>query len=180
VDTLTVWKFEGQSAAEAALPRLERLAAHGAIRVDDAALVAWPRELRKPSLRPLGSLVGPGSLWGGFWGVLLGLMFLVPIAGPAFGAAAGAFAGSLAAFGVEEDVIKRVRDVVVPGTSALFMLSSGAVADAVGEELRELGVQGLRYDLDPEQARRLRDALGEEPLRGVASPDTGEAAGPRL
>jgi len=164
LDALTMWRFEGDSGAAAALPRLERLAAEGAIEVDDAALVAWPEPQRKPSLRPLGSLVGPGALWGGFWGVLLGLMFLVPIAGPTFGAAAGAFAGSLADFGVEDDLIKRVRDVVIPGTSALFVFSSGTVADTIMAELREPGVV-LRYDLAPEQTRRLRDALGEEPLR---------------
>jgi len=165
VETLTVWTFEGPSGAEAALPRLERLAEEGVIHVDDAALVTWPEQSRKPSLRPLGGLVRPGTLWGGFWGVLLGLMFLVPIAGPAFGAAAGAFAGSLANFGVEDDLVKRVRDVVIPGTSALFVLSSSAVADTLGVELRELEVELLRCDLAPEQARRLRDALGEEPLR---------------
>jgi uncharacterized membrane protein len=165
LDALTMWRFEGDSGAAAALPRLERLAAQGAIEVDDAALVAWPEPLRKPSLRPLGSLVGPGALWGGFWGVLLGLMFLVPIAGPTFGAAAGAFAGSLADFGVEDDLVKRVRDLVVPGTSALFILSSGAAADTLVAELRGPGVEALRFDLAPEQARRLRDALGEERLR---------------
>jgi uncharacterized membrane protein len=165
VETLTMWRFEGPSGAEAALPRLERLAAGGVIAVDDAALVAWPETVRKPSLRQLGSLVGPGMLWGGFWGVLLGLIFLVPIAGPAFGAAAGAFAGSLASFGVEDDLVKRVRDAVVPGTSALFVLSSGAAADALTTELRAPGVEMLRYDLAPEQSRRLREALGEERLR---------------
>jgi uncharacterized membrane protein len=165
LDALTMWRFEGDSGAAAALPRLERLAAEGAIEVDDAALVAWPEPLRKPSLRPLGSLVGPGALWGGFWGVLLGLMFLVPIAGPTFGAAAGAFAGSLADFGVEDDLVKRVRDLVVPGTSALFILSSGTVADTLLAELRGPGVEVLRLDLAPEQARRLHAALGEERLR---------------
>src|SRR5687767_12489221 len=124
MNTLTVWRFDGPEAAEQeALPRLERLAALSLISVDDAVAVSWPEGRRKPSIRSLGSVTGGGDLWGGSWGMLLGLIFLVPIAGPAFGAAAGAFAGGLADFGIDDDFIKQVRDVVTPGTSALFLVT---------------------------------------------------------
>ena len=73
----------------------------GRVKIDDAAFVAWPRGRRTPATRELGSITGPGELWGGFWGMLLGLIFLTPLAGPTFGAAAGAVAGSLSEFGVE-------------------------------------------------------------------------------
>jgi len=98
--------------------------------------------------------------------VLFGLIFLVPLASPKFGAAAGAFAGSLAGLGFPEDFVDRVRDVVVPGTSALFVLSSGAAANRLADDVGAAGL--LRCDLAPEQARRLQAALGEEtprPLR---------------
>ena len=154
--SLTVWAFDTVPGATAAVPRLERLAAVGVIAVEDSALVAWPRGCRKPSTRTLKApprlwaaftLSGPGTLWGGFWGVLLGLIFLVPLAGPTFGAAAGAFAGSLADFGVDDAFVKRVRDAVTPGMSALFLISSGAVADALVGELGDLGVALIRSDL---------------------------------
>ena len=157
---LTVWRFEGTCGAEEALLRLEELAGRGEISVDDAALVSWPRDRRKPSTRELGSLRGPGALWGGTWGVLLGLIFLVPIAGPTFGAAAGAIAGSLSDFGIDDDFIKRVRDTVTPGTSALFVFSSDTVADRLVDELG--GVNVVRCNLSAEHERRLRAALGEE------------------
>ena len=157
-----MWVFDTVPGATAAVPRLQRLAAVGVIAVEDSALVAWPRGCRKPSTRTLGALSGPGSLWGGFWGVLLGLIFLVPLAGPTFGAAAGAFAGSLADFGVDDAFVKRVRDAVTPGMSALFVLSSGAVADALVVELEELVVVLIRSDLSEEHERCLREALGEE------------------
>jgi uncharacterized membrane protein len=157
---LTVWRFEGAHGAELALPRLEELARRGEIRVDDAALVSWPGARRKPSTRELGSVNGPGSLWGGTWGMLLGLIFLVPIAGPTFGAAAGAIAGSLSDFGIDDDFIKRVRDTVTPGTSALFVFSSDTVAERLGGELD--GVAAVRCDLSEVHERRLRAALGEE------------------
>jgi uncharacterized membrane protein len=160
---LTVWRFEGTRSAEEALPLLERLAAGGDITVDDAALVSWPPARRKPSTRDLGSLGGPGALWGGTWGMLLGLIFLVPIAGPTFGAAAGAIAGSLSDFGIDDDFIKRVRDTVTPGTSALFIFTSDVVSDGLVDEMG--GVEVVRCDVSGEHERRLSAALGEEPER---------------
>jgi uncharacterized membrane protein len=165
-DTLTVWIFRTPSAAAAALPDLEETAIEAGVSVDDAALLTWPEDQRKPSVRHLGALSGPGSLWGGFWGVLLGLIFLVPLAGPAFGAAAGAFAGSLSGLGFADDFVKRIRDAVVPGRSALFVMSSGAAASRLAS-VGGLDAELLRCELAPEQARRLREALGEEMRRPV-------------
>lgn len=162
--SLTVWIFESPQGADEALPRLEHLAGEGLIVVDDAAIVAWPRGRRKPSTRTLGSLSGPGTLWGGFWGVLLGLIFLVPLAGPSFGAAAGAFAGTLADFGIDDSFVMRVRDAVTPGTSALFVLSSGAAADGLASVMEESHVALIRSDLSAEDRDLLRQVLGEESL----------------
>ena len=162
MNTLTVWPFHAVDGAEHALDVLRRLLATGAAGIDDAALVSWPSERRTPATRDLGSITGPGSLWGGFWGMLLGLIFLTPLAGPAFGAGAGALAGSLTDFGVADDFILRVRNSVIPGTSALFVLSTRRSADGVAIALAGLAVEALRCELSPEQEQRLRDALADE------------------
>jgi uncharacterized membrane protein len=162
VNTLTVWMFQTPSGADEALERLSPLAAQGLITVDDAAVIAWPASRRKPKLREVGSLTGPGALWGGFWGLLLGLIFFVPLAGLAFGAAAGAVAGSLVDVGIDDAFIKRVRAEVRPGTSALFVLSHGAVVEPVAEALRDLEPRLLRSNLDEEEEQRLRAVFTEE------------------
>jgi uncharacterized membrane protein len=159
---LTIWRFHGPDAAQAVLPQLEERVQAGEVGVDDAALVSWPPGHRKPSTRALGSLVGPGALWGGFWGMLLGLVFLTPLAGPTFGAAAGAVAGSLSDFGVEDDFVKRARDTVTPGTSALFVIANGRGVDQIAAALEGHEFALLRTNLTYEQARRLYAALGEE------------------
>jgi uncharacterized membrane protein len=168
VNTLTVWSFEGPAGAEEALPGIRQLAEQHLIVVDDAALASWPSGQSKPSVRGVGGLTRPGALWGGFWGVLLGLVFLAPIAGPVFGAGAGAVAALLADFGVEDDVLKRVRDLVRPGTSALFVVSEGSAADAIAAALTPPAAGVLRFTLTDEQSRRLQDVLGEEVERPVA------------
>jgi uncharacterized membrane protein len=144
------------------VPRLRVLATEGGVYVDDAAAVAWLEGRRRPRTVVLGSLSGPGSLWGGFWGMLLSLIFLAPLAGATFGAAAGAIAGSLSDFGVEDDFVLRVRDAVKPGTSALFILSDGWAHDRLALELTDVSSEAIRSQLSSEQERRLRDALGDE------------------
>ena len=162
MNTLTVCRFGSPASAERAVERLRRLAEDGELAIGDAALVSWPTGARKPSTRTLGTLTGPGELWGGFWGVLLGLIFLAPIAGPAFGAAAGAFAGTLVDFGVDEEFVKQTRDHVTAGTSALFTLSDAAAADVLAARMCGPGMVVLRCRLDPDHEERLLAALGEE------------------
>lgn len=161
MNTLTVWRFGAPGDAEQALGVVQRLVASEQACVDDAALVSWPVGRRAPVTRELGSITGPGRLWGGFWGMVLSLIFLTPRAGPVFGAAAGAIAGSLEDFGVLDDFVKRVRDRVTPGTSAIFAISSAASARALDAGLAGPGVETLRSELSPEQARNLDEALAD-------------------
>jgi uncharacterized membrane protein len=164
---VAVWRFAAPQTAEETLPRLEALTRGGAADIDAAAMVWWPLAQRKPSIRDLGGLTHPAALWGGFWGVVLALIFLTPLAGPTFGAAAGAFAGSLADFGVEDDFVRRVRDQVTPGTSAVFAIGGCASVDAIAATLEHGGVELISSTLSLEQARHLRDALGEESAHRV-------------
>jgi uncharacterized membrane protein len=168
IESLTVWRLPEPGGLDTALARLERGAAERRIVIEDAAAVSWPDGLRKPRTRELGSLTGPGTLWGGFWGVLLGLVFLTPLAGPAFGAAAGAIAGTLSDFGIGDDFVVRVRQTVTPGTSALFVVSDGDTADAIADALGDLDVALLRCDFSGDHHRRLHHALDEESERPIA------------
>src|SRR4051812_11070588 len=155
MNTLTVWGFATPEAADAALPLMVALVEDGRADVDDAVLLSWPPGRRRPSTRMLGRLTGPGRLWGGFWGLLLGLIFLTPLAGPSFGAAAGALAGSLSDFGVEDNFVRDVRDVVTAGTSAVFAVSTAASAARLAEALTAHDPVTLRSRLSPEQEQRL-------------------------
>jgi len=162
VDTLTVWTFPTAAGADMALERLKPLARQHVVAVDDAAVISWPAGRQKPRMREVGSLVGPGALWGGFWGLMLGLIFLVPAAGLAFGAAAGAVAGSLVDVGIDDAFIKRVRADVRPGTSALFVVSGAASVEPVAGALSGLDVRLVRSNLGEEEAARLRAVFTEE------------------
>jgi uncharacterized membrane protein len=163
--TMTVWKFESASGAENALELLERLQKEALVQVDDAAYVYWPEGRRRPKTEQLHSLTGAGALGGSFWGLLFGLIFFVPLLGLAVGAAMGAMAGSMSDVGIDDDFIRDVREKVTPGTSALFVMTSNAVAERVLEQFRSTGASLISTNLSAEQEARLREAFAEpEPV----------------
>jgi uncharacterized membrane protein len=165
--TLSVLKFNDPSGADRVLLALQGMQERQLITLQDAAVVSWPEDRKKPQTRQLSSMAGVGALDGAFWGLLFGLIFLVPLFGMAIGAASGALGGSLADVGIDDDFIKQVREKVTPGTSALFALTSGATEDRVIEELKQFDFEIISTNLPAEHEQRLREAFGEEPYASV-------------
>src|SRR6266700_4949104 len=127
--TLVVLKFPTAQGADVMLSTLESLQKQQLIQVIDGAILTWPVGAKKPKTKQLSNMTGVGALGGAFWGLLFGLLFFVPIFGLAVGAAMGALAGHFAHYGIDDDFINQVRSQITPGTSALFLLASGAVLD---------------------------------------------------
>jgi uncharacterized membrane protein len=162
VQTLTVWKFDTPNGAEQAEQTALDLQKQQLINVHDAATVSWEEGKRKPKTRQASSLTGAGALGGSFWGLLFGLIFFVPLLGLAIGAGLGALAGSMSDVGIDDRFIKDVRDQVKPGTSALFILTSGAVQDKVRDAFAGQQAELISTNLSNEQEAALRAAFAEE------------------
>jgi uncharacterized membrane protein len=162
--TLTVLKFPTAEGAETMLSTLQDLQKQQLIQIEDGAIVTWPVGAKNPKTKQLseGIATGVGALGGAFWGLLFGLLFFVPFFGMALGAAAGALAGHFAHYGINEDFIDSVRSKVTPGTSALFLLTSGAVVDRVVEAVKGQQFEIIQTNLSKEQEDQLREAFGEE------------------
>ena len=160
--TLTVWKFDTPTGADDAVVTLESLAKQELIKIHDAATVSWMPDRKKPKTRQLNNLAGAGALGGAFWGLLFGLLFFIPLIGLAVGAAAGAIAGSMTDVGIDDDFIRKVREQVTPGTSALFVMSSDAVLDKVEEAFKGTHAQLVSTNLSQEQEDKLREAFAED------------------
>jgi uncharacterized membrane protein len=157
--TLTVWKFPTADGADNAVSTLQSLEKQQLITVHDAATVSWETGAKKPKTRQLHNLVGAGAMGGMFWGMLFGLIFFVPLLGVAVGAAMGAMTGSLGDVGIDDDFIKRVRDEVTPGTSALFAMTSDAVLDKVHESFGGGQAELIQTNLSAEQEKALREVF---------------------
>ena len=161
MSTLSVWRFDTPDGAEKAVSTLEGLSRQQLITIHDAATVSWQPNAKKPRTRQLHNLAGSGALGGAFWGMLFGLLFLVPLLGAAIGAAAGALVGTLSDVGIDDEFIKRTRDQITPGTSALFVLASDAVLDKVQEAFAGQRAELLFTNLSKDQEDTLREAFAE-------------------
>ena len=160
--TMTVWKFptaDGAAIAEETLKDLQRMEL---IQIHDAAIVTYPEGAKKPKTRQLTSMTGAGALGGAFWGMLFGLIFFVPLLGMAIGAGMGALTGSMTDVGIDDAFIRRMRDEIQPGTSALFVLSSGAVVDRVKEAFAGQQMVLVETNLSHEEEQKLQEVFSEE------------------
>src|SRR5690348_17390319 len=162
MQTLSVWRFDTAEGADRAVGTLEDLAKQQVIRIFDGATVSWAEGAKRPKTRQLHNLAGAGALGGAFWGMLFGLLFFIPLLGLAIGAGMGALMGSMSDIGIDDDFIRKVRDEVTPGTSALFVLSGKVVADRVLDEFKGTGAHLASSNLSHEQEAKLREVFAED------------------
>lgn len=160
--TMTVFKFQSSGGAQAALSTVQDLQKQQLLTLQDAAIVQWPMDKRKPKTEQLHSMTGAGALSGTFWGMLFGLLFFVPFLGAAIGAGLGALSGSMADVGIDDDFIKQVRDQITQGTSALFLLTSDAVVDRVADAFQGTDMELIATNLSDDEEQNLRDAFENE------------------
>ena len=103
-----------------------------------------------------------------FWGLLFGLLFFVPIFGMAFGAGLGALMGKIEQSGVDKEFQQQVRDLLEPGTSALFLVVEKVTPDKAVEAMSKFGGTVLTTSLSKETEAALQEALhGETVAAGV-------------
>jgi uncharacterized membrane protein len=154
--------------AHAAADEAERLAQDLIIQPDAIAVI-----VRKPDgkykVTTNHHSVGMGTTWGMFWGFLFGLLFFVPVLGMAVGAGMGAIMGKVTKSGINKEFESRVRDMLQPGTSALFLIVEKVTSDKAVDALSRYGGTVLKTSLPAEAEKELQDALhAEEPSTPVA------------
>jgi uncharacterized membrane protein len=160
--TLTVFKFSTPEGANQMLDKVTSMQKMELIKIQDAAIVTWPKGKDKPKTKQLVNMAGMGAMQGAFWGMLFGLIFFVPFFGLALGAAMGALSGKMADYGISDEFIKQTRAKVTEGTSALFLMTSDAVKDKVAEELKGYDFELIASNLTKEQEEQLMAAFAEE------------------
>jgi uncharacterized membrane protein len=103
--------------------------------------------------------VGAGTTWGMFWGFLFGLLFFVPFLGMAFGAGMGAIMGKVAKSGIDKQFQEQVREMLKPGTSALFIVFEKVTADKALAALSKFGGTVLKTSLSDDAAADIQKEL---------------------
>jgi uncharacterized membrane protein len=157
--TLTVFKFSSIDGAQEMLNRVYALQLQELIVVDDAAIVTWPIGKKSPKTKQAVNMTGASSLDGAFWGLLFGFLFFMPLFGIAVGAVMGGLAGHFTDYGIDDNFIKKVRDQVTPGSSALFLMTEREVVDRVINEFKGGDFEMVTSNLSKEQESELRAAF---------------------
>jgi uncharacterized membrane protein len=119
MDALIVGRFDAPDRAEIVLRDLERLQHRRRVTADDTAVVSWAAGAARPRAYQAGSTEETG-LSGAFWGLVFSLAFLLPPQGTG---------GALDCVGLSDGFLRRLREEVGPGTSALFLLTRDGLSD---------------------------------------------------
>ena len=100
-----------------------------------------------------------GASWGMFWGFLFGLLFFIPVFGLAIGAGLGALMGKFAKASIDQQFQDQVRDMIKPGTSALFLMLEQATPDKAAAAMSKYGGTVLKTSLSKDGEEELQEAL---------------------
>src|SRR4029078_12412749 len=113
--------YDDETTAIEAMNEAEHLAQELIIQPDAIAAIIRNKD-GKYKVTTNHHMVGAGATWGMFWGMLFGLLFFVPVFGMAVGAGLGALMGKVEKSGIDKEFQQQVRDMLKPGTSALFLV----------------------------------------------------------
>jgi len=150
--------YPDETTATAAADEARRLAQDLIIQPDAIAVIIRDKD-GSYRVQTNHHAVGAGATWGMFWGFLFGLLFFIPVFGLAIGAGLGALMGKFAKASIDQQFQDQVRDMIKPGTSALFLMLDKATPDQAVAALSKYGGTVLKTSLSEDDEKVLQDAL---------------------
>ena len=150
--------YPDETTAGQAEEEAQRLAADLIIQPDAIAAIVRTKD-GKFKVTTNHHVVGAGASYGMLWGLLFGVLFFVPVFGMAIGAGLGALMGKLEKSGIDKEFQKQVRDLLQPGTSALFLVVEKVTPDKAVDALSKYGGTVLKSSLTREAERELQQEL---------------------
>jgi len=150
--------YPDETTALQALEEAQHLAQDLIIETDAAAAIVRHADGKYQVTTKHGPTAGGGATWGMFWGLLFGLLFFIPVFGMAVGAGLGALFGHLEKSTIDKEFQQQVRDMVQPGTSALFLVIEKATPDKAVAAMSKFGGTVLKTSLSEEDTAKLQEA----------------------
>jgi uncharacterized membrane protein len=155
---LVVFTFDDENEASSALNALRNLQKAGRLSIDDSAVIRRGEDGKVHVDNKVDSSVKGGAAIGGMLGLIIGGL-LFPIGGLILGVAGGAAVGKMMETGVDKKFVEDVSNSLQPGSSALFVTSSGGDPAAVVAALRPFKGTVYHTNLSSEAEQSLRSAL---------------------
>ena len=150
--------YQDETTADLAADEALRLAHELIIQPDAIAVIVRSKD-GSYHVHTSHHMVGGGAIWGMFWGFLFGLLFFIPVFGMAVGAGMGALMGKLTKTSIDNEFRDQVRDMLQPGTSALFLMLEKATPDKAIAAMSHYGGTVLKTSLSRDDEKELQEAL---------------------
>jgi uncharacterized membrane protein len=150
--------YDDTTTAIQAMDEAQKLAADLVIQADAIAAIIRSEDGKMRTVTNQHT-VGAGTTWGMFWGFLFGLLFFVPFLGMAFGAGMGALMGKIGKSGIDKQFQDQVREMLKPGTSALFIVFEKVTPDKALAALSRFGGTVLKTSLSDEATAEINKEL---------------------
>jgi len=161
-------RLPDEKTADVAAAELQQLAADLVLEPEAIAVISRDEKGRF-HVKTTHHQVAMGATWGMFWGFLFGVLFFIPVFGLAIGAGLGALIGLANKLDMGHAFEQRVRDMLQPGTAAVFVIAEKITSDKVGEALSKYHGTLLKTSLPHDVERQLQEALTRSsvPVGGV-------------
>jgi uncharacterized membrane protein len=163
--------YDDMETAERAAEEVYRLAQDLVIEPEAVAVIVRDQD-GKYHVHTNHHPVAEGATWGMLWGALFGLLLFVPVFGLAVGGIFGALFGLFERIGVDKTFQQEVRDMLKPGTSALFMVVDKVTPDKAIDALSKFGGHVLKTSLAKDAEEQLQAALQGSSAREPAGAGT--------
>jgi uncharacterized membrane protein len=150
--------YDDTTTALQAEEEVQRLAKDLVIQPDAVAAIIRDEDGKIKTITNMHA-VGAGATWGMFWGFLFGILFFIPFFGMAIGAGMGALMGKITKSSVDKEFADQVREMLKPGTSALFMVVEQMTTDKALEALSKYKGTVLKSSLSKDAEKELQEAL---------------------
>jgi uncharacterized membrane protein len=150
--------YDDTTTAVQAMDEVGRLAKDLVIQPDAVAAIVRDQEGKIRTITNQHE-VGAGATWGMFWGLLFGILFFVPFFGMALGAGMGALMGKLGKSTIDKEFQDQVRDMLKPGTSALFLIVEQMTTDKALDGLSTYGGKVIKSSLSKEAEAEIQKEL---------------------
>ena len=134
MSALTAWRFAGTEGADDAVLRLKQLDAQELIELEDVAVLRWPQYARQPAAQEHVTDEG-GKV--------------------------SAIAKKLRKSVIYSSMVESVKGDMTPRTSALVLLTSGAVIDTIAQAFQGQPMELIRSDLSVQQQDQVRAVFGD-------------------
>jgi uncharacterized membrane protein len=158
MSTLIAIGYPDETTAEKAAEEARRLATDLVIEPDAIAVIRRDKEGKFHVTTNHHPIAGHAT-WGMMWGLLFGLLFFIPLFGMVVGAGLGALMGLVEKLEINKEFQARVRDMLQPGTSALFLIVEEITLDRAMDALSKYGGTVLKSSLSKDAEAKLQEAL---------------------